>query len=78
MALQLAALAFMCLMAHLEKNAIMWIVAGAMSLFTGLYWFDTFVTTLGLAFGLCFMVYGLVCFAVAYRLMLQKGDPAGH
>lgn len=66
MILYLAALATVSLIAHLEKNSIMWMVAGAMSVFTGFYWYDTFVTNLGLAFGICFLVYGLTCFSIAF------------
>lgn len=72
MALQLAALAVVSLIAHLEKNAILWIIAGAMAAFTGFYWYDTFVTNLGLAFGLCFLIYSLTCFSIAFRLMFSR------
>ncbi len=72
MALQLAALGVISLIAHLEKNSVLWMVAGAMSVFTGLYWYDTFVTNLGLAFGLCFLVYGLACFSIAFRHMFAR------
>lgn len=75
MALQLAALAVVSLIAHLEKNSVLWMVAGAMSMFTGFYWYDTFVTNLGLAFGLCFLVYGLTCFGIAFRgMFVRKGE----
>ena len=75
MALQLAALAVVSLIAHLEKNAAMWVIAGAMAAFTGFYWFDTFETNLGLAFGICFLIYCLVCFSIAIRVMLTKKGP---
>lgn len=75
MALQLAALAVVSIMAHLENNAVFWMLAGAMAVFTGLYWFDTFVTNLGLAFGICFLIYGLVCFSIAFRKMFERAKP---
>ncbi len=66
MALQLAALAVVSLVAILTKNSVFWLVAAGMAVFTGFYWYDTFVTNLGLAFGLMFLVYGLNCFAIAF------------
>jgi hypothetical protein len=72
MALQLAAVAIVSLMAHLENNAVLWLIAGGMAVFTGFYWFDTFVTNLGLAFGICFLVYGLTCFSIAFRKMFER------
>lgn len=69
MALQLAAVAVVSLIAHLEKNAVMWMVAAGMSVFTGFYWFDTFTTNLGLAFGILFLIYGLNCFAIGFVSM---------
>ncbi len=70
MALQLAALAVVSLMAYLEKHAVFYMIAAAMSLFTGFYWFDRFTDNLGLTFGICFMVYALVCFERAFKYML--------
>jgi len=66
MALQLAALAIVSLVAILTKNSIFWLVAAGMAVFTGFYWYDLFVTNLGLSFGLMFLVYGLNCFGIAF------------
>lgn len=71
MALQLAAVAIISLMAHLENNAVMWLIAAAMAAFTGFYWFDTFTTNLGLAFGLCFLAYSLTCLTIAFINMFK-------
>jgi len=75
MALQLAAVAIVSLLAHITSNAVFWVVAGVMAIFTGFYWYDRFVDNLGLTFGICFVLYGLNCFGVAYRRMfVRKND----
>lgn len=68
----LIALGIISLMAHLEKNAIIWMVAAAMATFTGFYWPDTFTDSPGLAFGICFLIYALICFSIAFKLMFSR------
>lgn len=74
MDISLYAIGIISLIAYLEKNAVIWLAAGAVSMFVGFYWFDTYGTTLSLAISCCFFVYWLVCFSLAFKYLLARDD----
>lgn len=52
-----------------RPNAALFIITGIMGVFIGLYWYDIYVTGLGLAIGLALILYGLTCFGYAFRFI---------
>ena len=66
MAVYLAAVGIVSYIAYATDNSGFWLVAAGMAAFTGFYWFDTYETAQGLAFGLLFLGYSLVCFSIAF------------
>jgi len=55
-----------------KPNPVLFILNGAVSIFTGLRWYDLDTSPFGLAIGLAFVVYALYSFALAYRMMFYS------
>ena len=70
MALGLAILAIVTAAAFLFKQPVFFIAAGIIATFTGLAWYDTYGTSMGLAIALSLLMYGLISLALAFRYML--------
>jgi len=70
----LTPVAFFSVLAFWRPNTVLFMLAGAVSLFTGLYWYDTFNTPLGMTVALCLVAYCLLCFGYAFRNIFWKSE----
>jgi len=68
--IQFMPVAFFSVLAFWKQNAVLFILAGVMGLFTGFIFYDNYVTPYGLAIGLLFLCYSLSCFGWAFRMMI--------
>lgn len=74
MSLAMAALAvvFFSVLAFWKENALVFMLAGGVSMMTGLYWHDVYTNNIGLSVALVFIAYSLVCFGFAFRCIFWK------
>lgn len=56
------------------RNPAILMITGAVAVFTGFSYYDNYVTNTGLTMGLCFMVFGLVCWGYAFREIFWKRE----
>lgn len=57
-----------------KPNPILFILTGAIAIFTGLEYYNITPTNFGLAIGLSFVVYALYSWALAFRMMFYKEE----
>jgi len=69
-----AAVVFFSVLAFWKSNAIMFMVAGGASLMLGLYWFDVYISGIGLTLSLVFIGYSLVCLSLAFKCIFWRED----
>ncbi len=69
---QFLPLVFISILAHWRFNPVMFLLAGIIAIFNGLYWYDVYDTPTGLAISLCLIVYGLVCIGLAYGNLFRR------
>ena len=74
MGMIMAAVVFFSLLAWWKLNAVMFMLAAAASITTGLYWFDLYTTNIGLSISLAFIGYGLLCVGLAFRFIFWRED----
>jgi len=63
---------FFSALAFWRNNPVLFMLAAATSLFSGLYWFDQYVTPQGLAIGLSLIVYCFCCLGFAFRYIFWR------
>ncbi len=56
-----------------RPNPVLFMLSAGVSLMTGFYYYDTYVTNLGLTLGLCLLAFSLFCLGMAYRTLFWKG-----
>lgn len=56
-----------------KRHPVLFMICGAASIFSGLFWYDEYTTNTGLTTGLGFIVFGLACWGYAFREMLFAG-----
>lgn len=61
-------------LAFWQLNAILFMVSGGIALFVGFYWYNQYVTNLGLAISLCIIAYALYCIALAFRMIFWRQE----
>ena len=54
-------------------SAVVWMVAGGISLALGLYWYNVYTNSMGLSVSLVLIVYWLVCWGYAYAQLFASG-----
>ena len=74
MGMIMAAVVFFSLLAWWKLNAVMFMLAAAASITTGLYWFDLYTTNIGLSISLALIGYGLLCVGQAFRFIFWRED----
>ena len=66
---------FFSLLAFWKPNAVLYMLTGAVALFTGLFWYSEFGTPISMAIAMCLISYCLVCCGFAYKyLFLGKTE----
>ena len=68
----LALLALFSIIGFWKCNAVILMLTAAASIFWGIYYFDTFVTNLGLSVGIVVIAYALVCLGFAFRCIFWR------
>ena len=61
-------------LAFWKENAIIFMLAGGTSLFTGLFWYDVYNINAGLGMSLMFIAYSLLCLGLAFRCIFWRED----
>ncbi len=74
-----SALAFFSFLAFWKPNAPLFMVIGAIALFTGFKWFDVYTTDTGLAISLMIISYGFIAWGFAFRCIFirERGGEDG-
>ncbi len=62
-------LVFFSALAFWQKSAVLFLLSAAISLFVGLYWYDGYGGTYGLALGLCLVAFSIFCLSCAFRCL---------
>ena len=68
------ALVFFSGMGFWRPNPVLFMLAAAASITTGLYWFDVYTTDIGLSIGLALIAYGLLCVGLAFKCIFWRED----
>lgn len=55
-----------------SMNPVMLIIAGAVGIFTGFSYYDNYVSNIGLVMGICLVIFGLVCWGMAFYEMTHR------
>jgi len=66
------AVVFFSCLAVWRYNALPFMLAAGASLMTGLYWYDTYTTELGLGIGLLLIAYSVVCLGFAMQCIFWR------
>ena len=68
------AVVFFSILAWTKLNMVMFMLAAAASIMTGLYWFDVYTTDIGLSISLALIAYGLLCVGLAFKCIFWRED----
>jgi len=72
--IQFLPVAFFSVLAFWKSNAALFMLAGGISLLSGLYWYDQHSTPIGMGVGLSLIVYWLVCWGFAFKTVFWRGE----
>ena len=72
LAMPALAVVFFSVLAFWKENALVFMLAGGVSMMTGLYWYDVYTNSIGLSVSLVLIAYSLVCFGFALRCIFWK------
>ena len=59
-------------LAFWKPNALLFMLTGTVSMFIGFFYYDVFVTPIGLAIGMMMIAYGLVAYGFAFRCIFIR------
>lgn len=65
-------LAVFSFIAFWKESVVVFMLAGGASMAIGLYWFDSYVSNIGLAIALMLICYSLACFGFAFKCMFTR------
>ena len=65
---------FFSLIAFWHRGALPFIVLGVASIFTGLAWFDKYITDTGMAISLALILYGMFSFGLFFKYALWRKE----
>ena len=72
------AVVFFSAMAFHKPQAVLFMLAAGAAMMTGLYWYNIYVTHLGLTISLMFIGFSFFCIAMAYRCLFWREETGGE
>lgn len=71
---QLIPLVLLSIIAWWRNQPVLFILSGALSLVTGLWWRSQYDSSLGMATALSLIAYWLLCWGMALRYLMRSGE----